>query len=84
MIKLFGWESRIKNEIGQKRKSELDVVWRARKFEYNIDFFKWVIFAFLPALELISSVQPHPSVTSYYRDLHNLYAYYEETTKRCS
>ena len=30
MIKLFGWESRVKDEIAQKREEELKYIWKRK------------------------------------------------------
>ena len=30
MIKLFGWESRVKEQIAEKREVELELIWKRR------------------------------------------------------
>lgn len=44
MIKLFGWESRVKSLLAEKRESELKIVWKRKVLELIVDIIKYVSF----------------------------------------
>lgn len=40
MIKLFGWETKVKQAVAEKRSKEIGVVWRGKKYEFVLDVVK--------------------------------------------
>lgn len=40
MVKLFGWETKIKQNVATKRASEIEMVWRGKKIELILDVVK--------------------------------------------
>lgn len=40
MVKLFGWESRVKTLLAEKRETELKIIWRRKLLELVGDILK--------------------------------------------
>jgi hypothetical protein len=40
MVKLFGWETQVKEKIADKREEEIKVIWRERVLELILDCIK--------------------------------------------
>lgn len=43
MIKLFGWETRVKNLVASKREDELKAVWRRKLLGFVNDVIEYVV-----------------------------------------
>lgn len=40
MVKLFGWETKVKQNVAAKRSKELSMVWHGKKLELLLDVVK--------------------------------------------